>query len=506
VKKQRLLARRSLAAGARRGSPPSRGENRRPRLAKFAHPRKGLGTGIPYANFEALSARRRRSLGGGASMEWRQEPGSLRRDVGSSTACRPERTGASGTRATSSPRPVNSPVARDAFSTGRSIFPFLLTVFLLPLLPGRASGQSCSRQYLIEQKFPLTGPEETRWRICWQVQLRHGPVITSAHFRKSPSSPWIRVFWDARVGEIFVPYHGNEARFRDVSGFCFPLSPLNATDCPASQGGVLLGATAPPGPGACSAYPSPLPGPGICKQVKDRGLAWKDHNKSRRGQELILWGALDAVNYNYLIEWTFRDDGVVLGRVGATAVNYPGWPLVAHQHSPIWRLDIDLDGHPGDSVHLGTHTEFVPSPPKATDTAPVIGNETGIEWEPSKFHTLHVHDATLKNAKGHPSAFHLMPWRYGTPRHVENFTKNDFWVTKYKASEIFAKDLPSFVADNQQVTNTDVVVWYMGSLHHLTRDEDGEFVLGGWKGEAHVMWTGFILKPHNLFDRTPLFP
>ena len=90
------------------------------------------------------------------------------------------------------------------------------------------------------------------------MQQRHGLVITSAHFRKSPSAPWVRVFWDARIGEIYVPYHTGFAFF-DVSDFTFGWVPINSNDCPAAKGGTPLG-----------------PGPDVCKEVHDRGLAWKD--------------------------------------------------------------------------------------------------------------------------------------------------------------------------------------------------------------------------------------
>ena len=45
----------------------------------------------------------------------------------------------------------------------------------------------CSAPYFVEQAFPTGGPEETRWKICWQNQGKHGLVITAAFFRKSPS-------------------------------------------------------------------------------------------------------------------------------------------------------------------------------------------------------------------------------------------------------------------------------------------------------------------------------
>lgn len=179
-------------------------------------------------------------------------------------------------------------------------------------------------------------------------------------------------------------------------------------------------------------------------------------------------------------------------------------------HSPFWRLDIDLDGFAGDSVHQGAHTENLPGL-TATDTAPLIPTETGLIWNPLAFTTLEIHDANLRNSRGSPSSDHLMPLPWGTSRHQEAFTKNDLWVTRYKSSEMFAKDLPSYISPPEPVSNSDIVVCYKGAIHHLVRDEDGEFVTlpggaTGWRGEAHVIWTGWLLKPHNLFDRTPLYP
>jgi len=360
-----------------------------------------------------------------------------------------------------------------------------------------ALAQSCSPPYYVEQGFPTAGSEETRWRVCWQPHVKHGLVITSAHFRTSPDSPWIRLFWDARVSEIFLPYHGNEVRLYEMSRF--KGIPLTTNDCPASQGGTLLGISFPEGPQ-------------VCKQVRDRGIAWKNDQKVRRGEELALWGAVDADNYNYIIEWTFRDDGVVSSRVGATAYNYLNWPLVRHTHNVVWRLDIDLDGAAGDSVHLGIHTE---TGLKAKDTHQTITHERGLEWNPLAFHTLDIRDATLKNGRGHPTSYHLVPLRSGTSRHQERFTRKDFWVTRSNPLEMWAKDLPKYVDPPQSVVKSDIVVWYIGSIHHVVRDEDGGFVDeegrfvkdgGSWKGVTHVVWTGFMLEPHNIFNKTPLYP
>lgn len=358
-----------------------------------------------------------------------------------------------------------------------------LAVFTLLLVAPQEAQAQCSNPYFIEQKFPTTGAEETRWRLCWRMVTGNGLIVSRAFFRKAPSAPWVEVLWEGRVSEIFVPYHSGSPRYYDV-GFDFPWVKLTTKHCPSPTGTLLNGGD-------------------VCREVKDRGLAWNDDQDVRRGEELVLWGVIDAANYNYVIEWTFRDDGVVLGRVGATAVNLPSKPLEAHMHGVFWRLDTDINGFSGDSVHRVAHTE---SGLTATDPSQMILQESGLQWNPLNFHTLHIHDATLKNGQGHASGFHLMPIRTGTPRHQEAFTKNDFWVTRYNGSELHASELPTYVSTPASVSNTDVVVWYYGAVHHLVRDEDGHFVGNTWQGEAHVMWTGFMLKPHNLFDKTPLYP
>ena len=375
--------------------------------------------------------------------------------------------------------------------TARMLALTTLTAALCLAAPPPASAQWCSGIYRIDQGFSVGTPQETRWLICWQMQKKHGLVITSAHFRKSPTSPWVQVFYDARVAEIFVPYHNGTTRFYDVTGFNFDWVRLNANDCPAAIG-VRLGA--PPGNND------------VCKIVRDRGLVWKNDQQVRRGQELVLWGAIDAANYNYVTEFAFRDDGVVEGRLGATGPNYPSHPLIAHIHNAIWRLDIDLNGFAGDSVRFGTHTENLPGL-TATDTAPLIATEGGWVWDPARYNTLHIHDSLLKNSHGNSSMYHLMPLRLGNSRHQEAFTKNDFWVTRYNPTEFSPKNLPNtYTTPAQAVNGSDVVVWYTHGAHHLVRDEDGRIISGVWKGVAHIMWVGFMLKPHNVFDGTPLYP
>jgi Cu2+-containing amine oxidase len=350
-----------------------------------------------------------------------------------------------------------------------------------------AFGQ-CSAPYLVEQRFPVSGPEQTRWRICWQVDPQNGLIITVAYFRTSPNSRWIQILWDARVSEIFVPYHDNSERYYDMSDVGGDLADVGPDDCPAGT----------------RFQSDPQQPTNVCKEVRDRGLAWKEGPAVRRGQELVLWSSLIAGNYNYILEWTFRDDGIFIGRVGVTAANLPGNPWMTHMHEAIWRVDVDLDGPQNDSVTLGTHEEVGDF---GHDTDTLVQSARGVEWHRFQFNYLDVSDSELKNSLLDQTTYMMMPLLFGTGRHTEDFTKNDFWVTAYDPTQMSARHLPDYVAPRQNVANTDVVIWYKGSLHHIPRDEDGRKVgQDGWEGETQVMWTGFIMMPHNLFDFTPLYP
>ena len=56
--------------------------------------------------------------------------------------------------------------------------------------------------------------------------------------------------------------------------------------------------------------------------------------------------------------------------------------------------------------------------------------------------------------------------------------------------------------NNKSIQNTETTVWLMSTLLHTFRDEDGTFATPSrtfW-GTASTMWTGFDMKPHNLFE------
>lgn len=378
-------------------------------------------------------------------------------------------------------------------------------LMLLACGTARAAGAqplNCSGQNAVTQSF---GPPATAtgWGVCWYDDGVEGLVITEAWFRAAPGAPWRRVLGEMRHAEIFVPYHDGDVykRFYDLTGGF--LNRLTAQDCPAAEGGTLLSQPRPPLP----PWTPPDPPPQVCRELRRRGVAWREYDRVRRGQELVLWGSYDPGGYKFIMEYAFRDDGVVTARMGSTGVNHGSWPALSHMHDVMFRVDLDLNGPGLDRAKLLTHTEMGWA---AADAEQPITVEAGLKWDDEAFTGLLIEDAALTNAHGHASGYMLVPIRTGTARHAESWTQYDFWLTRADANERSADLLPTYITTpgaanvpESLAPSADIVAWYWGSAHHHPRDEDGSVVGSSFQGVTQVMWTGVMLIPHNWFDAPP---
>jgi Cu2+-containing amine oxidase len=240
----------------------------------------------------------------------------------------------------------------------------------------------------------------------------------------------------------------------------------------------------------------------------------------RRGKELVVWGVYDAGNYDYIQEFTFRDDGTIALRSGATGYLNPERPEDAHTHDSLWRIDLDVNGAGGDSAFVSRHVEPLLNDPSGLDSsdelAPFNGGVEGAEdWKPEEFNTLVIQDSA-KNASGRAMSYELEPERTGTIRHFggsEQWSRHDFWVTRFKTAEdtswatmnpFTGPDgfLLPYVSDHESVEQGDLVVWYLAGAHHEPISEDLD--LNQKPAVTNVHWYGFELKPHDFFDFNPL--
>jgi primary-amine oxidase len=381
------------------------------------------------------------------------------------------------------------------------------------LLAGQARGQGLADppsqettvEFVLGDSGGVAPRKGTAWKVHYARGLHKGMYITGAWFKRDLAEDWIKVLHDARLADLFVPYHNTgNPRFFDLTGFSFPLAEVKAED--AGTNGTIMPAF------LGDDYPT------VVREVRDRGVVWKDYaNGVRRGREMVLWAGLQAGNYMYLMQYGFLDDGTITFRAGATGQNLPGARKQAHMHDAHWRIDIDLVDGKKNNAMLMTHSETTTALPAEDKSEPFnFGVEGGIEWDPKQFTMIRIESEKL-NANGKKISYDLMPIRQGSARHKEAFTHSDLWVTRShpeRPLEMLFANLPAIVRDAESVEQTDVVLWYTSSSHHEPRDEDGKGNTGrrlwyyddGWEGSALVMWSGFDLRPRNLFDRTPFYP
>jgi primary-amine oxidase len=344
----------------------------------------------------------------------------------------------------------------------------------------------------IVQAFPSNDVMKTAWKIRWATATGHGLTIQDAWFKRGPKEPWMQVLGDARLAEMFVPYASGSPRFWDIS-YNFSLVTLNKEA--AGPFGKLIGDP-----------------PVVVQEVRDRGVMWIDPATGvRRGQKLLLWSVLDAANYRYIIEYGFQDDGTITFRVGSTGRNYSSREFEGHMHNGMWRIDVNLNGPEHNSVHVMEHVE--PDGEKAKAKTVMRPFNKGVEghedWHAKKFTMLNITNETKKNARKMPISYDLVPLRMGNARHHgagEECARHDFWVTVNRKGEMEYPKVHEYVKKRAKIMDADVVLWHSSACHHEPRSEDGEMRDGTLVGCTPVAWSGFDLRPRNVFDRTPHFP
>jgi hypothetical protein len=389
--------------------------------------------------------------------------------------------------------------------------------------------------------FPLGAPpekQETSWFVRYASDVRHGLRIESAWFRRE-KQPWLKVLGDVRVSQIYVPYQNNADRFFDIG---LPgHAPWSLLQIVGDEKNVL-------GP-----YGT-LVDPYVVREERDSGLLYffsdvhfemgKSDGSERRGttraqrrQEVALWGVLQASNYFYVMHYAFQNDGTIVCKLGSTGKNLHPHQMqgTGHMHSACWRIDVDLGGSLPDErdvrlnpneAYVVKHLEPIPEDPAKSKTEEIrLKDAQGIKWVAEEFTSLRVRSPRDLNAFGRPVAYDLVPLRHGNARHFapgpkgghDEFTQHDLWVTPFDAKQLDFPKLPKYVAGNPPLGD-NVVLWHMSSNLHVPRDEDfvgPERITKNKQGIerperspgcAVAMWSGFELRPRNVFANTPFVP
>ncbi len=280
----------------------------------------------------------------------------------------------------------------------------------------------------------------------------------------------------------------------------------------------------------------------ICIHEEDDAILWKHVDEIagaevRRSRRLVVSFHATVANYEYLVYWRFYQDGSIECEVRATGIMVttsfaegeqpPYGALVDrrtyapyHQHFLVARLDFDVDGE-GNTVYM-SESEALPVGPEnpyglalVQRNTPLRTEEEGkqdYDWQTQR--SWKVVNDNARNGLGTSTAYKLVPGaclpamldpsspvleRAGVIGHT-------LWVTPYREDERWPcgefvnqseqdAGLTRWTEQNRSIENTDVVLWYVFGIHHITRPEDWPVM--------PVDTVSFWLKPAGFFDRNP---
>ena len=396
------------------------------------------------------------------------------------------------------------------------------------------------------------------WRFHLRADIRPGMVLSMVEVRDG--ARWRSLAYQMHLSEVFVPYMDPDQAwyFRTYMdsgeyGFGNLLSPLRpGVDCPAYA--RFLAVTMPQDDGG----PMPIPN-AICLFERSVGdPAWRHYETvgnmpqnpkptvGRPASELVVRSASAIGNYDYLVDYVFRQDGSIRIAVGATGIDAtkgvasqsmkdatapadtrwgtliaPGLVAPYHSHYFNFRLDLDIDGTANDFMRerlvqqqLG---EGLPrrSIFAVTSEMPASEQAARSRIDPASPALYHFGNHNVESALGHHPGYMLMPeGSYvhpllaadDPPVRRNSYLHYQLSVTPHQPSERYAggrfammsdgsDTLGAWTSRDRPIDNRDIVAWYTVGFHHVTRMEDWPVM------PTH--WFGFTLMPHNFFATNP---
>ena len=396
--------------------------------------------------------------------------------------------------------------------------------------------------------FTITGQEIRwqKWRFRYTMHPREGLVLQLVGYEDEGR---VRpILYRAGLSEMAVPYGDTDQNWRWRSAFDvgeYGMGRLASsiepnTDAPPNA--TLLDVTYAGDDGAPYVLKNAV---GIYE--RDGGMLWKHYesysktNESRRARDLVVFFIATIGNYDYAINWIFHQDGVLevdaaltgimlpKGVAAATAASPgqgPGHLVAAnvvaphHQHFFNFRLDFDVDG-PANAVHE-MNTTAMPAGPGNPYLNGIVMKETALATETAAERDMNMATArtwmivnpTTMNALGSHTSYVLVPganaFPYVSPasqvRKRAGFINHQFWATRYNDDEKYAAGvypnqslggggLASWAANNESLSNQDVVIWYTMGITHIPRPEEWPVMPA-----THV---GFKMIPAGFFTRNP---
>jgi primary-amine oxidase len=280
----------------------------------------------------------------------------------------------------------------------------------------------------------------------------------------------------------------------------------------------------------------------VCIHEEDDGVLWKHVDaqlgaETRRQRRLVVSFHVTVGNYEYLVYWRLYQDGNIQAEVRATGIMVttqfpedrpPAYGTVVdertyapfHQHFIVARLDLDVDGE-RNTVHA-TESRALPLGPENPHGVALVQQSTPLrteregtqDYDWSTQRGWKVVNEQVRNRLGAPVGYKLVP-DGSFPAMLDPASPvlqraqaigHTLWVTPFDEEERWPcgdfvvqsrkdRGLPVWTAQNRNIEDTDVVLWYVFGIHHITRPEEWPIM--------SVDTVSFWLKPVGFFDRNP---
>ncbi len=386
------------------------------------------------------------------------------------------------------------------------------------------------------------------WSLRYSMQPHKGLVVYDVSFQEDGVKPR-SVLYKGALAEMVVPY-GDPNRawsFRnafDVGeyGLGRTAHSLEArTEAP--DGARFLDAVFADDNGKPFVIPR-----AVAVYERDAGMLWSHVDMSsrkgaaQRARELVVSAMTTIGNYDYGVDWVFTLDGVIAVEANLTGMllaqgtsmeentctaeckRLVAKQIIApnHQHFFNFRLDLDVDGADSNTpmeINVSAAKPGTPSNPDNNAFDAVLSplkreSAAARDLAPASARKWKVTSTTARNALGHPTGYMLMTGESAVPyfdktskvRQRAGFVEHNVWFTRYKDDEQSSAGdypnqakggggLPSFIADDEPLESTDVVLWYTFGVTHIPRPEEWPIM--------NVHRAGFKLMPHNFFSRNP---
>jgi primary-amine oxidase len=281
----------------------------------------------------------------------------------------------------------------------------------------------------------------------------------------------------------------------------------------------------------------------ICLHEEDNAVMWKhvDHKfgaEVRRQRRMVISCHATVANYEYLIYWRLYQDGNIECEIRATGIMVttpfpegatpPPYGTVVdvntyapyHQHFLVARLDLDVDGEDNtvmeiDSVAPPVSADNPYGLALVTESTPITSEaHAARDFDWSTQRAWKVVNPNKTNKYGTNVSYKLVPGACFPPMMDPSTVQylrapvigHTLWVTKNSAEERWPAGkypaqsevdtgMTEWIKDDAPLVNTDVVLWYVFGIHHITRMEEWPIM--------SVDTVSFWLKPSGFFDRNP---